>query len=121
MMNFLTLLNLLTQNFDELDLLRFDFASAYYGYKTINGSWPECKKGDYKALTRLVLALFKKCEEFNAAQNTSKETMKEESVKNTISSEPLYEVEKSTSGRPFTIPLSYEEVKLSLKKPTCKF
>ena len=78
--------------FDELDLLRFDFASAYYGYKTINGSWPECKKGDYKALTRLVLALFKKCEEFNAAQNTSKETMKEESVKNTISSEPLYKV-----------------------------
>lgn len=63
--------------FDELDLLRFDFASAYYGYKTINGSWPECKKGDYKALTRLVLALFKKCEEFNATQNTSKEPIKE--------------------------------------------
>lgn len=50
MMDFLTLLNLLTQNFDELDLLRFDFASAYYGYKTINGSWPECKKETIKLL-----------------------------------------------------------------------
>lgn len=47
--------------------------------------------------------------------------MKEESVKNTISSEPLYEVEKSTSGRPFTIPLSYEEVKLSLKNLRANF
>lgn len=35
--------------------------------------------------------------------------------------ETIEEVEEPTSGRPFTIPLSYEEVKLSLKKPTCKF
>lgn len=35
------------------------FASNAYGYESAFGSWPECRRDDYKALTRLVIELYK--------------------------------------------------------------
>lgn len=80
------------QIFIELGLDKIHEAALAYGYPSLMSSypkqWPVTRLSDYPALTRLVLALFKKCEEFNAAQNTSKEPMKEKSVK----SNSLYKV-----------------------------
>lgn len=35
------------------------FASNAYGYECSGGAWPECKRNDYEALTRLVIELYK--------------------------------------------------------------
>lgn len=51
--------------FDILKFKKNSYCKKYYKYKPLYTStyaWPECKKGDYKALTRLVVALFKAVE-----------------------------------------------------------
>jgi len=51
----------LSDNFKIFDLLRLkkkEFCSNYYGYLDKRGGFPECKFGDYEALTRVTLALF---------------------------------------------------------------
>ena len=40
--------------FSRLGLNKEELADKCYGYPHIKGSWPECKEGDYEALTRLV-------------------------------------------------------------------
>lgn len=46
--------------FDVLSIIsKEDFATKTYGYECNRGSWPECKKDDYEALTRCVIELFK--------------------------------------------------------------
>lgn len=46
--------------FDVLSISsKEDFASDAYNYKSTLGAWPECKYGDYEALTRLVIKLYK--------------------------------------------------------------
>lgn len=50
------------QIFDQLKLDKTEVAESCYGYTPIGGNWPECKKYDYEALTRLVLFLFKTIE-----------------------------------------------------------
>lgn len=36
-----------------------EFATKAYGYACSGGNWPECKRSDYEALTRLVIELYK--------------------------------------------------------------
>lgn len=51
------------------------YASLIYGYFVVNGtgesSWPEFRENDYKAATKLVCNLFKKCEEVVVDKTTS--------------------------------------------------
>ena len=80
--NFLKVMNYARNDiiFLKLDLDKQKLAKDIYHLSSVYypcGGWPECEEGDYEALTRLVLVLFKKCEEFNTNQNTSKEPMKE--------------------------------------------
>lgn len=39
-----------------------EYASRIYGYTAVGGAWPEFQENDYKAATKLVCDLFKKCE-----------------------------------------------------------
>ena len=57
------------QMFIDLGLDRNKFCSDCYGYQTDGGSWPESKKGDYAALTRVVEALFPYCDEVTVDGN----------------------------------------------------
>lgn len=73
------------QIFIELGLDKIHEAALAYGYPSLMSSypkqWPVTRLPDYPALTRLVLVLFKKCEELKIAlgisKNTEKETVKE--------------------------------------------
>ena len=49
------------QMFIDLGLDRNKFCSDCYGYQADGGSWPESKKEDYVALTRVIEALFPYC------------------------------------------------------------
>jgi hypothetical protein len=44
--------------FTKLNLNAKDFCTKHYGYQSYDGFWPECKLNDYKALTRVVNALY---------------------------------------------------------------
>jgi len=46
--------------FDFLKLNKHTVADECYGYENRGGGWPEAHGGDYHALTRLVLYLFKR-------------------------------------------------------------
>lgn len=48
--------------FTLLGLDKKEFAKKHYGYAANYGNFPECKDEDYKALTRITLALFKEAE-----------------------------------------------------------
>ena len=52
--------------FRLLSLDRYSFATAYYGYRNNVGNWPESKKDDMEALSRLVNELFKLTKQFKA-------------------------------------------------------
>lgn len=46
--------------FDVLSISsKEDFVSNAYGYACTGGAWPECNRGDYEALTRCVIELYK--------------------------------------------------------------
>lgn len=49
--------------FQDLEISKFDIAKQAYGYYPFSGDWPECKKDDYPALTRLVVKLYEIIEE----------------------------------------------------------
>lgn len=55
--------------FEELNILNIDkYAKNFYNYLVLgncDGEWPKYKCEDYEAATRLVLGLFKACEELN--------------------------------------------------------
>lgn len=54
--------------FDALEIGReqkLELASDQYGYDTDNGDWPEYKRGDFAAATRLVKALYDLCNIYN--------------------------------------------------------
>lgn len=40
-----------------------DFCSKYYGYKSGVGAWPSCRRYDYEALERVVIALTALCDQ----------------------------------------------------------
>lgn len=81
------------QIFIELRLDKAFAADLAYGYESMMRSyhkrWPVARIHDYEALTRLVLVLFKKCEEFNTTQNVSKEPMKEQKEETLTTVDPL--------------------------------
>ena len=41
------------------------FCSSAYGYKYGDGLFPQCRDGDFPALTRVALELFKRCDRYN--------------------------------------------------------
>jgi len=43
--------------FRVLELDAVDFCSKHYGYKAGSGGWPTSKQGDYKAITRVIVAI----------------------------------------------------------------
>ena len=45
--------------FQNLKISKSDIAKQAYGYSSRGGDWPECKKDDYPALTRLVVELYR--------------------------------------------------------------
>lgn len=46
--------------FNILKLNKITFCEKYYGYEDDGyGDWPQCEQDDFKALTRVVIALFK--------------------------------------------------------------
>lgn len=45
--------------FDELSLEKYSFCTEHYGYITDGGDWPIFNENDYKAATRVVMALFR--------------------------------------------------------------
>lgn len=45
--------------FIELGIAKNAFCNQHYGYTNLGRDWPECRKRDYKALTRCVAALAK--------------------------------------------------------------
>ena len=47
-----------SQIFRKLKLEKREFCEKHYGYSAPNGNWPSAGHDDYKALTRVVLALF---------------------------------------------------------------
>lgn len=49
--------------FRDLEISKSDIAEQAYGYYSFSGDWPECKKDDYPALTRLVVKLYEIIEE----------------------------------------------------------
>lgn len=49
--------------FKRLDIDKYYFCHDHYGYEPGTGDWPQSKEGDYKALTRVVKALFEIIEE----------------------------------------------------------
>ena len=57
------------QIFKDLKLDKYKFFSNCYGYEPGVGSWPESKKGDYFALTKVVVALFPYCDEVTVDGN----------------------------------------------------
>lgn len=48
--------------FELLRINSYNFTKEYYGYNPCSGSWPTCTPGDYKALTRVVKALYEEIE-----------------------------------------------------------
>lgn len=48
--------------FSKLGKDKYSLASQYYGYEVCSGSWPEFSKEDYRAVTRLVIALYEEIE-----------------------------------------------------------
>lgn len=50
------------------------YASLIYGYSVVDGkgeySWPEFRENDYKAATKLVCDLFKKCESMSSSKDS---------------------------------------------------
>lgn len=58
-----------TTNYAVFDALNIpskkEFCSKHYGYRADDGGWPECKSGDYEALSRLIHALQELCHEHN--------------------------------------------------------
>lgn len=52
--------------FDALNIPnKKEFCSKHYGYRADDGGWPECKSGDYEALSRLIHALQELCDKHN--------------------------------------------------------
>ena len=41
------------------------FCSSAYSYEDSDGVFPQCRNGDYPALTRVALELFKRCDRYN--------------------------------------------------------
>ena len=50
-----------------------EFATNAYGYECHGGAWPECKRGDYEALTRCVIELYKIIEGKTSSVTSEKE------------------------------------------------
>lgn len=48
--------------FSILDINKSDFCNCYYGYCNHGGDWPTCNREDYRALTRVVIALYQEIE-----------------------------------------------------------
>lgn len=44
--------------FESVGVDKYEFCKKHYGYAASPGAWPECKKDDWVALTRVVRALF---------------------------------------------------------------
>jgi hypothetical protein len=57
--------------FSLLQLKKYEVAGKCYGYHTSEGYWPTSKDEDYEGLTRLVLFLFDKCQEYNGSAKLS--------------------------------------------------
>lgn len=51
-----------------------EFVKKYYGYESNPGIFPECIRGDYHALTRVAIALFKLCEGEQDTNESAKES-----------------------------------------------
>lgn len=45
----------------DLGLDKYQFATTVYGYDVISGGFPETKRDDYEALTKITLAIFQLC------------------------------------------------------------
>lgn len=50
--------------FDLLGVNKYEYCKETYGYDPTMGSWPECKEGDFAALTRTLEAFAKEPEVF---------------------------------------------------------
>ena len=52
-----------------------EFCTKYYGYRANEGIWPCYKRGDYKALARVLIALFDKIAGVSGNSNIKKITL----------------------------------------------
>lgn len=58
----------------NLDAIRF--ANQCYGYVPMCAEFPKCSMDDYRALTRVVIALFEECEKVNHATELEQTDMR---------------------------------------------
>lgn len=65
--------------FDLLELDKNQFCTKHYGYRPTGGDFPVCKKDDYEALTRVIVALFQEIE--SRTKEPSKEEISVEEIK----------------------------------------
>ena len=52
--------------FEKLGENKLKFCTEAFGYEARRGDCPTCDDEDYKALTRLALAIFRKCKNFDS-------------------------------------------------------
>ena len=83
------------QIFKDLKLDKYKFFSDCYGYEPGVGSWPECKNGDYFALTKVVVALFPYCDEVTVDGNIVYSKSKNTIFKKSESSISSFKLESS--------------------------
>jgi hypothetical protein len=86
--------NIRTNNdtiFVVLKLNKMQVATKAYGYESVDGFWPECRKGDYAALTRLVIFLFEEIEKRENPKAFTKSILSN-SIKIKINIEPKIKI-----------------------------
>lgn len=71
--------------FNDLGLDKISFSSKHYGYNLDCGDWPCSEDHDYKALTRLVIALYEEIErQYPSKKSTSEGSLEKSKETNLV-------------------------------------
>ena len=77
---------------------KYKFAKYHYGYDVRDEIFPQCHYGDYEALTRITIALFKMCEEKNNEKLNKHVLTPIYRVGDKVLIKPIFEQKYSYSG-----------------------
>jgi hypothetical protein len=61
--------------FKHLNLNKYEFCSEHYGYEVGYGDWPEFKSGDFCALTKVLIEIFKLLDPNNKPPKLKRKTI----------------------------------------------